>query len=302
MRLNSYRKIVLSKGDGLVEYPRMSKNHFCFSLLLAVATLCLGLFVSEAQAQDPEKAPFDPEIAVDGGLGMPSPFDKFLGLAQLNDSTNINWLATFNAVSADIDPDEWQDAAVAVPLVLGLRIADGIMAIQARDAEYLGQCASDIEKLAPKVGVGDAELERARKIRSLANEGDWLKVYMELGFLQQDILKTLARDEKNRGDLVVASGWMQGARYSTIIILDNYSDEASNILREPKLAKAIAKKLATQPDSVKTHASVAKLLDAIPQIETIIDVPIDAPIAKDDVQAINELASEYVASLLDGRK
>ncbi len=281
----------------------MSKNHTCLSSLFTVSTIiCLGLTMPAAQAQDPEKAPFDPKNAVDGGLGMPSPYDKFLGLAQLAEGADIDWRATFNAVAADIDPDEWQDASVAVPLVLGLRIADGIMAIQARDAEFLGQCASDIEKLAPKVGVGDAELERARKVRTLANEGDWLKVFMELGFLQQDILKTLARDESNRGDLVVASGWMQGARYSTSVVLDNYSDAASNILREPKLVKAIADKLATQPDSVKEHPSVAKMLAAIPQIEKIVDVAIDALIAKEDVQKINALASDYAASVLAGKK
>lgn len=261
--------------------------------------LAAALAAGTLRAQDAEKAPFDPSQAEQAGLGMPSPYDKFLGLALLAEGGEIDWKGTFNAVSADIDPDAWSDEDVAIPLVLGLRIADGIMAIQARDAEFLGQCASDIEKLAPKLGVGDAELERARRVRTHANEGDWLKVFMELGFLQQDILQTLAGDERNRGDLVIASGWMQGARYTTLIISDNYSDEASNILREPMLVQAMITKLESQPEAVKDNPAVASLLAALPPIQRIVDVELDAPIPPDDIAEVRELADGYAIEVLE---
>ena len=267
--------------------------------IIAIAAACALCQPGQSVAQSAEKAPFDPAKAEEGGLGMPSPYDKFLGLAQLSEGSEIDWKSTFNAVAADVDPDRLEDAAVSIPLVLGLRIADGVMAIQARDAEFLGQCASDIEKLAPKVGVGDAELERARRIRTLANEGDWLKVFMELGFLQQDILQTLEGDEQNRGDLVIASGWMQGARYTSMVVLDNYSDSSSNILREPMLVQAMIDKLDGQPDEVKQNPSVAAMLEALPEIHQIVDVEVDAPIAEDSVRRLQELADGYAAGVLE---
>ncbi len=251
-----------------------------------------------AEEKEVEKAPFDPSKAEQSGLGMPSPYDKFLGLALLSEGTEIDWKSMYNAVSTDLDPDQWQDAEVDVPLALGMRIADGIMAIQARDAEFLGECATDIEKLAPLVGVSDADLQRARRVREHANAGEWLKVFMELGFLQQDILQTMQKDEKNRGDLVIASGWMQGARYTTRVILDNYSDESSNIVREPMLVAAILEKLSTQPPAVKEHPAVALINQNLPKVKELIDVAIDEPIAKRDIEQIQEMADAYATQVL----
>ena len=96
--------------------------------------------------------------------------------------------------------------------MLGLRIADGIMAVQAKDAELFGKAASDIEKLALKLKVSDNDLSRARRVRSLANEGKWLDVYRELGFLQQDIMQKLEENPNDqRSSLLMISGWIRAA-------------------------------------------------------------------------------------------
>ncbi len=251
-------------------------------------------------AQDPEKAPFDPSKAQEGGLGMPSPYDKFLALNQLVEEGMIDWRGLYRGVAVGIDPDQWSDTEVGIPLVLGLRIADGIMAIQARDAELLSGAANDIEKLAMKLGVTDEELERARTVRTYANQGEWLRVFMELGFLQQDILKTVARAENSvRGDLMIASGWLQGARYTTQIVLDNYGTEVSNTLREPLMVDAIAKKLQEQPASTKETAPVAMLLSSLPEIKEIINVGLDDPVPQAGVERIKQLADAYAQAVLN---
>ena len=86
----------------------------------------------------------------------------------------------------------------------------------------------------------DADLGRARSVRAAANKGEWLKVFMELGFLQQDIMKKIdSPEQSNHGTLLIVTGWMQGARYTSTVIDENYSPETSNLLREPLLAKAL---------------------------------------------------------------
>ena len=196
-----------------------------------------------------EPPPFDPKSAVDGGLGMPTPYDKFIALDQALGKTPVNWKQYFSKTKVDVDVDEITETKVAMPTLLGFRISDGVMAIKAHDAELLNKCASDIEAMAKKLGVGDGELARAKKIRSSANAGEWLKVFMELGFLQQDIMKTLDRSEnKVQGTLVIVAGWLQGARYVTGVVKDNYTSANSNILREPMLVDALIAKLKTLPD------------------------------------------------------
>jgi hypothetical protein len=264
----------------------------------AVIVACLPVMVRAAD----EKAPFDAKNAHDGGLGMPSPFDKFLALDQVFGEGKLDWRGTFSKVAVDIDPDAYTDEDVVIPMVLGVRIADGVMAVKARDAELLNRCASDIEKLAQKMGLKDADLTRARAVRAAANSNDWLKVFMELGFLQQDIMQKIqdgGHSSSTRGDLLIACGWMQGARYTATVVESNYSPEASGILREPLLIKAIESNIAQMPKSVQEEPAVAKMREVLPQIEKILAVPLNGAISKANVAQLNALSTEVVKAAIN---
>jgi hypothetical protein len=266
------------------------------ALLFSIAGL--GLF-SAIAAEKEEKAPYDPKTAKDAGVGMPTPYDKFLALDQLLTKTKVKWDDTFRKVAVDIDPDSFTDKDVAVPMILGVRIADGVMAIKANNAELLNKCATDIEKLAKKMGIADSDLGRARAVRAAANKGEWLKVFMELGFLQQDIMKKIDQPEHaTHGTLLIVSGWMQGARYTTTVVDENYSAETSNLLREPLLAKALKEKVESLPDNLKSSPLVAKLREVLPQIEKILTIPLDGTISKENVGELNRLATEVVKAAM----
>jgi hypothetical protein len=258
----------------------------------------LALSASLAPAQE-KKADFDPKNAADGGLGMPSPFDKFLALNQLLTKSKPDWRKVFRQVAVDIDADSCTDKEVGIPMVLGVRIADGVMAVKACDAELLNKCASDIEKLALKMGVKDSELGRARAARAAANNNEWLKVFLELGFLQQDIMQKIeTKENATRGNLLVVSGWMQGLRYTSTIIGSNYSPVASNILREPLLVKALKEKVQQMPDSVKRKPTVAQTLSVLPKIEKTLTIPLDGSISPEDVAELKKLSTEVVKSVV----
>jgi hypothetical protein len=171
------------------------------------------------------------------------------------------------------------------------------MTVKAKDAELLNKCASDIEKLAKKLGVTDGEMSRARAVRAAANKGDWLKVFMELGFFQQDIMKKLT-EEKNasKGTLVVIGGWIQGARYTAAVVEENYSSDVSNILREPLLVKSLVEKSAALPASVKSSAQMVKVTESLSKLSKLLDVPTDGSISKEDVQKISAITTEVVSA------
>ena len=263
-------------------------------LLLGCFAPCL-LFGADKD----EKAPFDPKKAEDAGVGMPTPYDKFLALDQALTNSKVNWGQVFRKVAVDIDPDAFTDKEVVIPMVLGIRIADGVMAIKALDAEMLNKCAADIEKLAKKLNIADSELGRARAVRAAANKGEWLKVFMELGFFQQDIMKKIEdKEHSNRGTLLIVCGWMQGARYTTTVIGENYSPAVSNILREPLLARALKEKVESLSGNIKDIPSVARLREVLPKVETILTIPLDGTISKENVAEINRLATEVVKAAL----
>ncbi len=281
--------------------------------LSLAAALSLGTLIAPVRAQDDklvtqkspgnEPPPFDPKMAEDGGLGMPTPYDKFLALDQALGKTHVNWKQVFAKTKVDVDVDEITETKVALPVLLGFRIADGAMAIKAHDAELLNRCASDIEAMAKKMGVGDSELARAKKIRASANAGEWLKVFLDLGFLQQDIMRTLDRAEnKTQGTLVIAGGWMQGARSVASVVRDNYTPDASNILREPMLVGALLAKLQTLPEGTRQSPVVEKMMSSLREIKTLVDIKLDGTIPPEKVERIQTLASEVVTTTLTAAK
>jgi len=263
-------------------------------LLLGYLVPCLSF-----GADKDEKAPFDPKKAEDAGVGMPTPYDKFLALDQALTNSKVNWGQVFRKVAVDIDPDSFTDKEVVIPMVLGIRIADGVMAIKALDAEMLNKCAADIEKLAKKLNIADSELGRARAVRAAANKGEWLKVFMELGFFQQDIMKKIEdKEHSNRGTLLIVCGWMQGARYTTTVIGENYTPALSNILREPLLARALKEKVEKLAGPAKDAPTVAKLREVLPKVESMLTIPLEGTISKENVAEINRLATEVVKAAL----
>lgn len=257
---------------------------------------------AQIPAEEAKNPPIDPTKAIDKGVAMPTPLDKFIALTLLVKAKKIEWNGVFNAVAVDINPDNYTDTEILIPQVLGLRIADGIMAVQAKDAELLGKAASDIEKLAMKLKVSDDDLSRARRVRTLANEGKWLDVYRELGFLQQDIMQKLEENPKDpRSALLMISGWIQGSRYSSRLILAHYSDASSNILREPLLVKALIAKSEALPEKTQQAPSVAIISKTLPALHKIVNVGLDAPIPKADVESLDKLSTACVKEIIKGK-
>lgn len=266
-----------------------------------IAFSALASFGTQAFAEEEKNPPIDPSKAVDAGVAMPTPLDKFLALTLLVKTRKIDWAGVFTAVAVDINPDDFTDKEVLIPQILGVRIADGIMAIQAKDAEMLGKTASDIEKLAKKIDVSENDLERARRVRTLANEGKWLDVYRELAFLQQDIMQKLEENPKDqRSALLMIAGWIQGSRYSSRLIAEHYSDESSNILREPLLVKALIAKSDSLSPEIRKLPSVAAISEALPALLEIVSVEIDEAIPKEKVVEVDSLATKCVTRILAG--
>ena len=261
--------------------------------LLAALAASTPAFAQEEDA----KPEFDKSKAELAALPLPNPSDKLIAIEQTVGADNIDWSTLADGVSVDVDANDFPDQTDAA-LALGVKIADGIVAIRAQDVEKLNRSADQLEALGKNLGATDEDLKRARQVRDLANRGEWLSVYLELGFLQADIMKKLNTPE-NRNDrtLVIASGWLQGARYATSLIIANYTPDLSNILREPVLAAELSKQLAALPASMQNSDKVRQLREAVDQAAKIVDVSLTAPIEKDKVEQLKSLSDAAVQAI-----
>ncbi len=252
--------------------------------------LALGTTGSIAQ----EKAAFDPKKAEIAPLGLPSPFDKFLGLDQTLHLTKADWKAAYDEISRFVDASKLSNESDAA-LALGVKIVDGVMAIKARDVNGLNDCSRQIEDIAKKLGVTPEEMSRAKVVRGHANKNEWLQVFMELGFLQTDIMKSLrAGSNAKRRPLIISGGWMQGLHYTSHVIAKHHSAESSNFLREPMLVKAIQGELGALPAAIKAQPKVAALIALMPSILNAVNIPIEGSLSKEVVQKLLETSGEIV--------
>lgn len=264
------------------------------ALLFIFSAFAGAALAQEAEAPKPE---FDKAKAEKAALPMPNPYDKLLAIEESVGAGKIDWNALADSMAVDVEANQIEgkpDAAMA----LGVKIADGIVAIKAQNAEKLNRSADQLEALGKKLGATDDDLKRARQVRDLANRGEWLMVFLELGFLQADIMQKLATPE-NRDDrtLVIASGWLQGARYASALIGQNYTPELSNIMREPVLAGELNKQVAALGGDLAAAPKVQAVAKAVAEAYPIVNIPLDASIPKDDVAKLKSIADTAVGAI-----
>lgn len=280
-----------------------------FVTLRLAAVLFLSTFASSAplSAQLPAASPadtspkpaFDPGKAESTRLPLPSPYDKLLAIESAAGGRQIKWGKVYDAVAIDVDANNCPDK-ISAALALGVKIADGLVAVKSQDIEKLNSCSTQIESIAKKLGAGDEELKRARLVRENANKGKWLNVFLELGFLQADIMKVLNRPENlDMRKLIIATGWMQGARHVSYYLKENYNPGISNVLREPMLVGELSKEINALPPSILAHPRVKPLPDALKKVLPIVSIGKDESVSRQNVAALKSIADATIKSALD---
>jgi hypothetical protein len=264
----------------------------------AILVCVLSLLTATGRAVAQEKAAFDRNSATDAQIGLPSPYDKFLGLDQVLNLTYADWKNVYNEIARSVDVAKYTDES-DVALALGVKIADGVMSIKARDVQGLNDCSKEIEDLAKKLGVKDDEMSRAKIVRAHANKGEWLQVFMELGFLQTDIMKSLrSQNNDQRRSLIITAGWMQGLQYTAYVVGKYYSAPVSNYLREPLLVRAMQMDLDRLPETIKDSPKVTTLIAAMPALYSIVNIPVEGSIPKESVDKLLEASRGLVEKIV----
>jgi len=246
-----------------------------------------------------QKGSFNPNEGVrEAGMATPSPIDKLIALNMML-GKKVNWKEVAKAYKKYMDVDDFSDKTVMLPMLMGMRMSDGVIAIQARDVEVLNATSSDIESMAKKLGVDAGQLLRAKKVRSYANKNKWNRVFLELGFLQKDVLDTMARGgNSDRRAILIASGWIQGANIVSGVVKANYSEGTSGLLREPLLVKQMIKDLGRLKEDKRNDVRIVEMLVVLNKMAKLIDVPLNSGIPEADVKVIHEITSQFSKGVL----
>lgn len=270
-----------------------------------IALLTTMVFATSASGQEGKINFKDAKVVSGENMIRPNPYDKFIALDSALPTGTVKWKEVMNRTEVNVDPDTLKDTKVAIPALLGFRICDGIMAIKARDAEKLNSCADHIEKLGKKLGVTDDDLRRAKMVRSFATRGEWGRVFLELGYLQQDIERVLQRESGVGGKapvrkILYAAGWLQGARYTSGLVQQNYNLKTAGILREPLLVKELKSDL--DGAGLPNEGIIQLISEAMTELQKLVTVELRAPLSKESVEAMAALTAKTVVACVKEAK
>ena len=257
------------------------------------ASLIFSLLVGQLAASEPTP------IAAAGDLPVvaqpiaqvvvPVPSEVFGSLERFS---NSNWRLVQMESLAHARPhgDETQ-----IALLLGISIGEGFIAVAARDATELKEIGKAVLGLASALGVQPTVMRRSQSIVDLADKGDWSAVRTEWDAVLPDVQEGMKQIKSEQlSQLVSLGGWLRGTRALTALILQRYSAEDAELLRQPALLDRFDRQLRAMP----ANERVSEMQEGIGKMRGLVAAS-GAPVAEQSVRDLAALCDELVRSVVE---
>jgi hypothetical protein len=228
-------------------------------------------------------------VAIDA-LTVPTAGEFF---AAIEKSGKPNWASQYRPPTP-IDATSRAQMA----LNLGTLIADGYIAVQAKDGQQVRNVGRDVLTLAKKLSVSDSVLARGKSITQFAENGAWDQLNEELEATQNEVKKAL---EDNRDTdlitLVSIGGWIRGTQVVTGLLLKNFSADDAKLLRQPALVAYLRGKLDQLPPKLHEDKLVGQVSSELQGIEKMVSFPADHVPTAEEVKGLNGAATKLTKEI-----
>jgi hypothetical protein len=223
-------------------------------------------------------------------ISIPTPGELF---AALNKSGKINWSGQYRGPM----PVTYRNRA-QIALNLGGLIADGFMAVEARDGQQVKNIGSDIIKLAKALGVSEKLLGRGNSINEFADNNQWDTLQEELEATQNEVKSSMqSHADQDLVILVTLGGWIRGTQVVTGTIMKNFSVGSAAVLRQPALVHLMKSKIDEISPELRAEPLVKDVSEQLGQIEKLVAFQSGKPPSEDDVRKINEAVRKVMTEI-----
>jgi len=223
---------------------------------------------------------------------LPVPSEIFAVLDKLGQP---NWPGVLRS-SKTLGKPPGEQAETA--LMLGLVIAEGFVAVEAKNTAEVKEIGKNVLKLAKALGVGKEVTERTHAILSHADRSDWAGVRRELDLALLDVRKAMVKlNSEPLSQLVSLGGWLRGTEALTTVVLSSYSKEGAELLHQPLLLDYFEKRLAGMKPKFKDHPAVAKVQKGLGEIRPLMGRGDSTDISEKTVKEIHAIAEDLVKTI-----
>src|ERR1700741_447262 len=206
--------------------------------LVALAVLASVAAISTAAAEEGQRLSSDQmaKAVKSDSITVPTPGELF---AALGKSGKINWSAQYRAPI----PVTYANRA-QIALNLGGLIADGFIAVEAKDGQQVKNIGSDIIKLAKALGISEKLLGRGSSINEFAENNEWDTLQEELEATQNEVKASMqSHADQDLVILVTLGGWIRGRQVVPSAIMQNYDEPSAKVLPQPALVRFMQSKV-----------------------------------------------------------
>jgi hypothetical protein len=223
-------------------------------------------------------------------ISIPTPGELF---AALEKPGKPNWSGQYRGPI----PMSYRNRA-QIALNLGGLIADGFVAVEAKDSQQVKNIGSDIIKLSKALGVSENLLRRGNSLNDFAENDEWDALQEELEATQNEVKSSMqTHSDQDLIILVSVGGWLRGTQVVTSAIMENYDDRAAKVLRQPALVNFIHSKMNVISPEVRDEPLVKHVEDQLVAIEKLISfAPGKAP-TPDEVRKVNQAVGQTIETI-----
>ena len=250
----------------------------CFFALIALTSFATAETPTRSAVPElpPQSKPIDDVL-------VPVPREVFESLDKF---TNSNWGSVQRRGLARWKPHGDPPQAA---LLLGALIAEGFIAVEAKDADQVKKLGSAVLKVAAAVGVEKSVLRRSRAIIEDAERSDWEAVRKEWDGVFADVEAAMAKLHSGQlSQLVSVGGWLRGTEALTVLLLQNYSADRAELLRQPASLDYFEQRMAGMNGELRSKTLVAKMQQGIRRIR---------PLVRSDGRALSEKTVKEIGAI-----
>jgi hypothetical protein len=221
-------------------------------------------------------------------VALPTPGEFF---AAINKLERPNWPQLVGKSGALATSNRAQTS-----LNLGLRVADGFVAVEAQDGQQVKNVGADIIELAKGLGVSESILARGSSIGDFAENNDWNALKEELDATENEVKLQMTQQKDDELVILVTTGaWLRGLQTVSGVVAANYTPDTAKLLRQPAIVEYLSAQLDTLPDRIKGNPLVGKVRDGLGEIGKTV-APSGAP-SPDAVKSLQQTTTNLIDAI-----
>lgn len=262
-----------------------------FTTLSLAAALAFTVAVPPARTEPPpQKIDVSKLKSQVDDVVVPNPSEVFAALDKMGSPNWTSVLMPISGVRYSKPPE--------IAMLLGVVIANGFVAVEAKDKTAVDNIGRKVRELSVPLGVEKQVLEHSNAIVNAAKDGDWSLVRTEL-----DKAKTSVRDgmmnlkSRDEAELVSIAGWLRGTHALTTLILADYQPERAELLHQPDLLATFEKQFDSMKEKAQGDKKVMDLRDGLKKVKALILSGGTEPLPKKTVEEIHAITSDLVKSI-----